>query len=92
MIVCLNYRPNLSARSMHRGRFFNIGYFAASSDCGEQDFAPFRAGIYDAASEQDFHVMMIRLPLNRSKDPDVVPKTDDAGSTPLEPIRNKIFS
>jgi len=71
----LNYRPNLSARSMRQGRFFNIGYFAASSDCGEHDFAQFRAGIYDAASEQGFHVMMIRLPSNLSKDPDVVPRT-----------------
>ncbi len=71
----LNYRPNLSARSMRQGRFFNIGYFAATNNFGEVDFAPFRAGIYDAASEQDFHVMMIRLPSHLAKDPDAIPKT-----------------
>jgi|GEM_PF-905181 len=71
----LHYRPNLSARSMRHGRFFNIGYFAATNDFGEVDFAQFRAGIYDAASEQGFHVMMIRLPSHLAKDPDAIPKT-----------------
>jgi LacI family transcriptional regulator len=71
----LNYRPNLSARSMRHGRFFNIGYFTATNNFGEVDFAPFRAGIYDAASEQGFHVMMIRLSSHLSKDPDAVAKT-----------------
>lgn len=71
----MNYRPNLSARVIRSRRFFNLGYFVANAE-GQFafDFPEFAAGIYDAATERDYHVLMVRLPYQLWKDGDPVPK------------------
>ncbi len=60
----LGYRINAGARAMRTRRYFNVGYFLANTPgtMAEIDFPEFRAGAYDAAVAQDYHVSLIRLP------------------------------
>lgn len=60
----LGYRPNSGARAMRTGLHHNIGYFLDTIPgfMEETDFPDFKAGVYDAAAQHDFHVTLIRLP------------------------------
>lgn len=57
----MRYRPHAMARAMRAGRFFNIGYFATTRGVVDHDFPEFRAGVYDAAAEKEYHVLQVRI-------------------------------
>ena len=72
----LGYRVNTGARAMRTRKYFNIGYFLANipGTMAEIDFPEFRAGAYDAAVAQDYHVSLIRLPTTASEKVNPIPK------------------
>ncbi|HSI82841.1 MAG: LacI family DNA-binding transcriptional regulator [Candidatus Methylacidiphilales bacterium] len=70
----LNYRTNLNARAIRQSKVFHIGYFVATSDQTDFDFAPFRAGVYDAASELGYHIVLVRMPNPAAMQIDSVPR------------------
>ena len=58
----LGYRPNRSARSMREGRFGAVTLLL-STDVGRSVFAPqLLDGIQETLSEQDFHLVLTKLP------------------------------
>ena len=69
----LNYRRDSRARSMRYGRFYNIGYFEAKEKTTAWSLLGAESGVCDAASENDYHVVLIRLPSDLSAEPASIP-------------------
>ena len=68
-----NYRRDARARSMRYGRFFNIGYFEAKKKTTAWPLLGAEAGVCDAASAHDYHIVLVRLPSDMSSEPEAVP-------------------
>ncbi len=68
-----NYRRDSRARSMRYGRFFNIGYFEAKKKATAWPLLGAESGVCDAAIEHNYHVVLIRLPSDKSPEPNSVP-------------------
>lgn len=56
------YRVDSRARAMRYGRFFNLGYFEASHLTVHYPLHGAEAGLVSAAAEQNFHVVLVKLP------------------------------
>ena len=68
-----NYRRDSRARSMRYGRFNNIGYFEAKKKATAFPLLGVESGVFDAATEQEFHIVLIRLPSDMSNEPASIP-------------------
>jgi DNA-binding LacI/PurR family transcriptional regulator len=75
-----NYRPDSRARSMRYGRFYNIGYFEAKKQATAWPLLGAESGVFDAASENDYRIVLIRLPSDLTKDPTAIPATFREGN------------
>ncbi|WPJ96087.1 LacI family DNA-binding transcriptional regulator [Coraliomargarita algicola] len=69
----LGYQPDSRARSMRYGKFFNIGYFEAKKSARALTLPGAEAGVFDAASDSRYRVVLIRLASDLSKDPTAIP-------------------
>jgi LacI family transcriptional regulator len=84
----LAYRPNGMARSLQANRFFNIGYFVVSSEENDFDFEGYRRGIFDAANQADYHVMLVRQPYRAAPGGNAIPKVFREGHLDALVINN----
>jgi len=69
----LGYQPDSRARSMRYGKFFNVGYFEAKKSARALSLPGAEAGVFEAASESGYRVVLIRLPSDLSKDSSAIP-------------------
>ncbi|MGF1449279.1 MAG: LacI family DNA-binding transcriptional regulator [Opitutales bacterium] len=69
----LNYRPNISARAMRSQRTFNLGFFTLAQGPLYHEPVEFRDGLYTAASERDYHIVLIRMSHSEAGGPDSLP-------------------
>lgn len=69
----LGYQPDSRARSMRYGKFFNVGYFEAKKSARALTLPGAEAGVFEAASDSGYRVVLIRLPSDLSQDPTAIP-------------------
>ncbi|AHF94340.1 hypothetical protein OPIT5_12595 [Opitutaceae bacterium TAV5] len=67
------YRVDTSARAMRYGRFFNIGYFEASRSVVHYPRLGAEAGVFDAASEHGYHVVLVKIPADLTNNKSALP-------------------
>ena len=67
------YQPDSRARSMRYGKFFNIGYLSATKYADSLPLPGAEAGVFEAASEKGYKVVLIRRPSNLSTAPEDIP-------------------
>jgi LacI family transcriptional regulator len=75
-----NYRPDSRARSMRYGRFYNVGYFEAKKKATSWPLLGVESGVFDAASENQYRVVLIRLPSELTRDKTSIPSTFREGN------------
>jgi LacI family transcriptional regulator len=68
-----SYQADSRARSMRYGRFFNIGYFEAKNTPISWSMLGAEAGVFDAAIEHNYRVVLVRLPQSASDESAAVP-------------------
>lgn len=74
LAVRRNYRRDASALSLRYGRFYNVGYFEAKKSAVAWSLLGAESGVFDAASEHNYRVVLIRLPSDLTEKPGSVPR------------------
>ncbi len=69
----LNYRPNISARAMRSQRTFNLGFFTLAQGPLYHEPIEYRDGLYTAASDRDYHIVLIRMSNSEAGGPNTLP-------------------
>ncbi|MGF1485191.1 MAG: LacI family DNA-binding transcriptional regulator [Opitutales bacterium] len=69
----LDYRPNTSARAMRSQRTFNLGFFSLAKGYLHHEPIEYRDGLYTAATERNYHIVLVRLNPSADGEPEMLP-------------------